>query len=149
MIPAFDRGTGNLPPGIHPAIWDEFETRFGTTPYRRELLDGLRLGLQALEVAGCRRIYVDGSFVTLKRVPGDFDACWDSTGVDLVVLRRLEPALFALRAPRAAQKQRFRGEFFPAATPADLFGTSFLDFFQIDRQGRAKGIVELELGGGP
>ena len=33
-------------------------------------------------MAGCRRAYVDGSFVTAKEVPGDFDGCWEAEDVD-------------------------------------------------------------------
>jgi hypothetical protein len=40
VIPAFDAG-GNLPPGIHPASWDEIVTRYAADTRRRELLDGL------------------------------------------------------------------------------------------------------------
>ena len=29
-----------------------------------------------------RRVYLDGSFVSAKLIPGDFDACWDEDGVD-------------------------------------------------------------------
>lgn len=42
--------------------------------------------------------------------PGDFDACWDTDGVDLDVL---DPVLLDLSNHRAAQRQRFGGELFP------------------------------------
>jgi len=58
------------------------EAAFGTTQWRRQLLSGLRAALEALRVAGCRRAYVDGSFVTAKEVPGDFDGCWEAEDVD-------------------------------------------------------------------
>jgi hypothetical protein len=38
--------------------------------------------LNDLRDAGCKRVYLNGSFVTSKDEPGDFDACWDPTGVD-------------------------------------------------------------------
>jgi hypothetical protein len=40
---------------------------------------------------------------------------------------------------------RFGCEFFPARAIADSAGRSFLNFFQTDRFGQAKGIVRLEL----
>ena len=73
MIPAFDAG-GNLPPGIHPASWDEIVTRYAINARRRELADGLLDALRSLKGAGCRTAYLDGSFVTAKDLPGDFDA---------------------------------------------------------------------------
>ncbi len=45
-------------------------------------MDGLRSALESLEGAGCRTAYVDGSFVTAKELPNDFDACWEEVGLD-------------------------------------------------------------------
>ena len=66
MIPPTDPVTGNLPPGVHEATWDEFLARYGYTPHRLALLAGLKLALDGLRTAGCRRVYVDGSFVMIS-----------------------------------------------------------------------------------
>lgn len=50
---------------------------FGQTPRREQLLIGLLTAIRLLKLARCRTVYVDGSFVTAKPAPGDFDACWD------------------------------------------------------------------------
>ena len=63
MIPQFRRITGDLPPGVHVATWAEFVLRYGYNKRRRHLLNGLERVLQDLRVAGCRRIYIDGSFI--------------------------------------------------------------------------------------
>lgn len=145
MIPGFNETSGNLPPGIHEATWEEMVTRYGTTPRRLYLLAGLKQALEALKVAGCRRVYIDGSFVTAKDDPADFDACWDVAAVNA---EALDPVLLDFRARRAAQKARFGGELFLAHLPADPMGTSFLDFFQRDRHsGEPKGIIAIDLGG--
>ena len=81
MIPVFD-ANGNLPPGIHVATWDELVARFGANAQRQMLLSGLRAALLWLKDAGCLRVYVDGSFVTAKEEPGDYDDCWEVNGVD-------------------------------------------------------------------
>lgn len=120
MIPPFDKG-GNLPPGIHEADWDELETRFSDSARRVELLAGLREALAALREAGCRTVYIDGSFVTAKEEPGDFDACWEPEGVNL---KALDPVLYDFSKARRAQKERYGGEFFPADAPADPTGHS-------------------------
>jgi hypothetical protein len=147
MIPPFEPPTGLLPAGVHEATWEEFVARFGWTSYRLTLLAGLKAALDALRAAGCRRAYVDGSFVTAKETPGDFDGCWEVDGVDLA---RLDPVLKTFANLRAAQKRKYGGELFPADAPADLAGTNFLHFFQRDkRSGAAKGIVAIELGGLP
>ena len=127
-----------MPPGIHVAIWPELAERFGTNQQRREILAGLLRALQALKAAGCRRAYVDGSFITSKEVPGDFDGCWDHTGVDFDAL---DPVLLDFDGHREAQKAKFEGEMFIADAP----GNRFLEFFQIDRNGRPKGIIQINL----
>lgn len=146
MIPSLDPVTGNLPPGIHSATWSEIANRFGGTPHRRNLLEGLRAVLLALKTAGCARVYVDGSFVTAKGQPGDFDGCWEVEGVDVVTLKRVAPLLLDFRDRRKAQKATYGGEMFIADTPADPFGTRFVDFFQRDKEtGEAKGIIAIDL----
>ena len=144
MIPPFTR-TGYLPSGIHPAIWQEFVDRFGWNDHRRELIGGLWIAVDGLHEAGCRVVYVDGSFATAIAIPNDFDACWDPTDVDIPLLADLLPDLFDFANKRAAQKARFRGELFPAFSPANAGGQPFLEFFQFDRDGRPKGIVMLDL----
>lgn len=118
---------------------------FGASLYRQSLLAGLLEAAKLLAAAKCKTLYVDGSFVTSKPFPGDFDACWDSTGVDVSLL---DPVFLDFSNRRAAQKARFRGELFIANAQADLAGNTFLRFFQIDKNtGGPKGIVALDLGG--
>lgn len=144
-IPAFDPDTGNLPPGVHAATWDEIVSRFGRNAERERLLDGLRRAFESLQAAGCGRAYLDGSFVTEKDVPGDFDGCWESQGVDPAAL---DPVLLDFSNRRAAQKAKFGGELFIANAAATPAGTRFLDFFQRDKTtGDAKGILAIDLGG--
>jgi hypothetical protein len=126
--------------GIHVATWPELVERFGINERRREILAGLLRALHALKAAGCRRAYVDGSFVTSKEVPGDFDGCWDHSGVDFDAL---DPVLLEFDGHREAQKAEFEGEMFIADAP----GSRFLDFFQMDRDGRPKGIIQINLTG--
>ena len=143
MIPQFD-ADGLLPPGIHWATWDEVTATFGNTPWRRRLLYGLDMAIDSLRRAGCRTVYIDGSFVTSKEVPNDFDACWEEAGVEPEFL---DPVLLQFDAGRAAQKARYLGELFPASLGATVEGISFLEFFQTDREtGGGKGIVAVDLG---
>lgn len=99
--------------------------------------------MDELRQAGCKTAYLDGSFVTLKEIPGDFDACWDVSDVDP---DQIDPVFFQFENGRASQKARFGGELFPIQLPDDGTGTSFLEFFQIDKNtGDAKGIVAIDL----
>ena len=146
MLPAFD-SEGNLPPGIHICTWEEFVARFGIIPHRLNLISGLKIAMMQLREAGCSTIYIDGSFVTRKLIPGDFDACWDTNGVDVNKLMSIAPTLLKFDAKRASQKAEYRGELFPAEWRAGAAGNRFLEFFQIDRNGNPKGLVAVNLRG--
>ena len=137
---------GFLPPGIHWTDWPEFVQRFGLTTHRNKLIQGLVESSQKLASAGCRAIYIDGSFVTSKEHPGDFDACWDLNNVDV---DNLDPIFFDFANRRAAQKARFFGEWFPADLPNGNSGLTFLEFFQLDKPtGKPKGIIAIALAKG-
>lgn len=141
VLPQFTT-LGLLPTGVfEPEGWAEFVYRFGTNPTRRRLIEGLKDALRLLKNAGCHVVYVNGSFTTAKELPGDFDVCWDTAGVDF---DRLDPIFFKLRHPRTEMKARFGGELFPASAGAGN-GETFLEFFQHDRNGTPKGIVKLDL----
>jgi hypothetical protein len=142
MLPDFDEN-GNLPPGVHEATWYEIVARFGRTDHRQQLLTGLRTALDSLKAAGCKRAYVDGSLITNKEVPNDFDGCWEPDGVDP---ERLDPVLLDFSAGRATQKAKFLGELFIADTTVLGVGRTFLEFFQQDKEtGDPKGIIGIQL----
>jgi hypothetical protein len=133
---------GALPPGIHVGTWDEVVERFGWNERRRLLLDGLRRVLDELARAGCERIWLDGSFVTSKRYPGDFDLVWDLDGVDL---GQLDPVILDLDPPRRAQHDKYAGDILPNVTEGTS-GMPFVEFFQQDSlTGSLRGIVEMRL----
>lgn len=131
-----------LPPGIFDADLSEVEARFVFNKRREELFDGFVNGSAALKLAGCAVLYLDGSFVTDKRTPGDYDVCWDPLNVDD---RKLDPVFLDFANFRQKQKDKFGGEYFPSSSLADGKST-FLDFFQIDKfTGQQKGIVKITL----
>jgi hypothetical protein len=137
---------GLLPPGVHTCSWEELRLRCGSSPYRSSLLSGLLEAAKLLTAAGCQALYIDGSFVTTKPFPGDFDACWDEKGVDSSLL---DPVFFDFKNKRAAQKARFKGELF-LANGLGAPGFTFLQFFQRDKNsGKPKGVVALDLGSLP
>ena len=59
-------------------------------------------------------MYIDSGFVTVKREPGDYDACWDIEGVNV---EALDPVFLDFSKGRTAQKRKYFGEFFPAQMP--------------------------------
>ncbi len=124
----------------------EIAARFGSNGHRLHLLSGLTRAMAALTIAGCESLYLDGSFVTAKELPRDYDACWDATGV---VVAKLDPVFQEFANKRAAQKAKYFGEFFPShnltrVTPRSF--RTFLEFFQTDRDtGDAKGIIGIHI----
>ena len=134
MLPAFDE-RGNLPPGLHRAGWAEFVWRFGCTEHRRALIAGMVRALGNLRRAGCSTVYIDGHLAAAKQHPGDYDGCWDETGVNWNLL---DPVLCNLGDKRKAQKAKYRGELFPAGYPAQPGGETFKRFFQADRGGATR-----------
>ncbi|MCU6603927.1 hypothetical protein OCO53_26165 [Peribacillus frigoritolerans] len=135
---------GNLIQGMHELEWEEFVKCFGNNHRRKGMIIGLRRGLNLLKKAGCKKVYIDGSFVTTKPNPGDFDICWDEEGVDKKELKKIEPLFFVFVNKRKAQKSKFMGEFFPASLKEGK--KCFVDFFQTDKYtGEPKGIVVVDL----
>lgn len=144
MIPECDTD-GNLPPGIHRATWEEVDKAFGTNSVRMQLLSGLYRAAKELQKAGCSTLYIDGSLVTTKDHPGDFDGCWEPAGVDA---EKLDPVLLDFRAKRLAQKVKYGGELFVSSARAEAEPPhrTFLEFFQTDKiTGQPKGIIALDL----
>jgi Family of unknown function (DUF6932) len=150
MIPALISLAGApwavLPPGIHTATLGEIEAAFATNRRRRDLFGGLVSASSSLRIAGCGRLYLDGSYVTAKPLPEDYDACWDPTGIDRV---KLDPVFTNFANKREAQKAKYGGEFFPS-TMQNVPKQAFLDFFQIEKfTGGSKGILLIPLSPDP
>lgn len=145
MLPGTDPTTGYLPPGVHDAPWVEVASRFSANGHRTRLLGGLLAALENLAGAGCRSVLLDGSFVSQKDLPEDYDGAWDTQGVDPY---RLDPVLLDFTNARAAMKSKYLGELFPA-TAAAAPGILYRDFFMKDRNGVPKGVVNIDLGSLP
>ncbi len=145
MIPAIDPRSGYLPPGLHRALWKEIPPAFGANSHRAGLVNGLLLALINLASAGCQIVLLDGSFISTKALPRDYDAAWEPRGVDPALL---DPVLLDFSRGRAAMKTKYGGEFFPA-TGLAAPGVLYRDFFQKDRSGVAKGILQIDLGSLP
>ena len=128
------------PPGIHNVTLNEVKTQFATNPNRQRLFEGFASGFAALQKAGSKEILLNGSFVTDKPNPGDFDCCWNSSGTDV---SKLDPVFLDFTDNRAAQKKKYGGEFFPFGSGVGATDF-FLNFFQKDKHtGKTKGILRV------
>lgn len=145
MIPNFITISGCpwqvLPPGIHDATLNEVYQRFVTNTRRKELYGGLEQGLGNLFKSGCLQAFLDGSYVTDKPIPGDYEVCWDGRYVNPTIL---DPVFLDFSNGREAQKLKYGGEYFPAAMIEGGSGKTFLDFFQNEKlSGNPKGIIRI------
>ncbi len=132
-----------LPPGIHEATFAEVQNCFAYNRHRRCLFDGLISAAKSLKSAGCRRIYLDGSYVSSKPHPSDYDGCWHPADVRL---NELDPVLLDFENGRQKQKLKYKGEFFPYVQVNEPNGT-FVDFFQVEKiTGDRKGILLIAIG---
>ena len=123
--------------------WPAFADRFSWNQRRRFLMGGLYRALQNLKGAGCRAAIIDGSFVTAKDQPGDFDAAFDPNGVNGQLV---DPVLLRHADGRKSMKAKYFGDVFPwGASACQATTIIYLDFFQQDREGRAKGVVLLNV----
>jgi hypothetical protein len=121
----------------------EFKRIFAWNARRRFLFGGLERAMGSLRYAGCRAILVDGSFVTAKEHPGDWDAAFDPVGV---MADRLDPILIKHDDGRRAMRAKYLGDLFPwTALASSTTGSLFRQFFQKDRDGVPKGIIQIQL----
>ena len=143
MIPPFT-STGVLPPGIHVATWEDLTRQFANNTRRKEICEGLRRAALGLARAGCRRLWIDGSFVSARAIPSDWDGCWDPVGVAPALLDSV--LLDFTPGGRHRMKTKYLADLFPSSIQEAQSGLLFVDYFQIDKvTGDLKGIVLLEL----
>ncbi|RSQ72096.1 DUF6932 family protein [Acinetobacter baumannii] len=146
MLPDFQHLSGApwriLPPGEHLATFKEIEQKLAFNAHRKNLFDGLINAAQHLAMAGCQYLFLDGSYVTEKDLPGDFDGCWEVSNVDL---SKVDPIFINLRFGRMEQKRQFGGELFPNVIEGSS-GKIFREFFKNEKHtDKEKGIIVIDL----
>ena len=126
---------GTLSPGEHTLSWESVVSEFGTNEHRRKLLAGLRSALVNFAKAGCSSVLLNGSFVTKKELPGDYDAAWIEDGVDVT---RLDPVLLDHEDGCRKMKEKYSGEFFPSKLKTRS-GKTHGEFFSIRPRWKCEG----------
>lgn len=130
--------------GFHQTSVDEIESMFAYNEKRMEIFTGFVQACLELRKSGCKTVYLNGSFVTTKLNPDDFDACWEMNFPNNLKLNSI------IRncdyRTRQLQKQIYKGEFFPIdLANRNRGGTKWLKFFLRTRLGNKKGILRLSL----
>lgn len=143
-VPPLDE-SGNLPPGVHLATLAEVERVFGHGSPRRDWL--WKKLVEVVEVARTsgkvKRLIIWGSFVTRKEIPGDLDLflVTDANPIQDITSGALPDLLDHERARRRFQADIFwMKESIGTATTQDV-----LDVYQLDRNRRLRGIIEVAL----
>lgn len=147
-LPAF-REDGWLPKGHYAATWQEVALRFGGEPNSRRslVLASLLQWRDAVQGKGMAGLVIlDDSFVSSKEAPGDFDLVFSyDAATELLV--RTDPEARKLTDYQACRRLGFLGDVF--ALPASLLIFSpllgGLDMFDLDRQRKPKGVIEVLL----
>ena len=129
-------------PGIHSLTLDEIENLFVFNEHRKKLFQGLKKALENLVSAGVQDVYIDGSFISEKEVPNDIDGCWLPN--PSTVSSKIDPVLLDFSYSRKKMKEKYGVDFFPANCIEGPSGEPFLKFFQMDRDGKPKGIIKIE-----
>jgi hypothetical protein len=139
VIPSFDTN-GNLPPGVHPATLAEVERKFAHNAKRKELFTGLAGVIKILREANCQEVHLDGSFITTKEEPGDYDLCFEPTG-----LQPTEP-LRAFLANKENRKTEYLGDIF-VRMPEPPYYVDHVRSWQKDGRNDdvVKGILKIDL----
>jgi hypothetical protein len=141
MIPDLTR-EGMLPPGLHETTLREARRRFGSgNAIRERLMMGLSAVVSQARHSGAKRLYLDGSFVTDKKDPGDWDAAllvpvgFNSGSRDAVAL-----------VDRERIKKDYGGDLFVIfEDDADVLEYYVEQVFGHDRAGREKGLLVIRL----
>lgn len=143
MIPPLT-DAGHLPVGIHDCTLEEIRRRFGrTTDTRRRLMKGLEAIVKRARRAGAKHFYLDGSFVTQKSEPGDWDGVlvmpvgWNAAG-----------AWAAFFTDRERIKKDYGGDLFTVMEDdGEVLDHYVREVFATDREGRKKGLLRIRLKG--
>lgn len=139
MIPNLNKN-GYLPAGLHKATLSEIKQRFGSnSEERKELFKGLQSLTQLLRKhkKHIKEFLVNGSFVTDKKVPKDFDC--------ILVIKNG----FDFNSPESKQlmqaKKLFNAHLFIFLEEDKNRYYELMDFFGHDNSFKSKGLVEVIL----
>ena len=128
---------------LHQTIeltYEEFRHHFATNPQRIQQIENSLPFFRTLYSCGCRVVYVDGSFVSIKKNPEDIDLCFDFNPLDAELLEKNFPQFFDVNAMgRIRRDLQCHILYF---TDTD---TRYFDLFELDRNFNKKGLVKLGL----
>ena len=147
-IPAF-RSDNWLPEGHHAATWEEIAVTFGgaADSRRRGVLNRLLAWRDAVRAKGLSgRIVLNGSFISAKESPGDFDLLFLYDEASEAIVQSDAEALALIDPMRC--KAAFGGDVFAYSTRMVKAHPQFFPTDSFDRikfTDIQKGVLEVEL----
>ncbi|HEY4063237.1 MAG TPA: hypothetical protein VGM30_15130 [Puia sp.] len=128
---------------LHETIsltYEEFVHHFGTNDERTQQITNALPFLRTFHSCGCTTVYVGGSFVSTKKIPGDIDLCFDLSGIDEEKIKKSLPEFFDWsQLGRICRDLKCHILYFNEKT------TELLDMLKTDRYDNRKGMVKLDL----
>jgi hypothetical protein len=130
-----------LKPGIHEINLSQVGEKFAYNEKRKMLFENIKQLAHDLKEAGCEKLYLDGSYITGKLEPGDFDACWEPFSKKGAVKHPslLDETEFGVEA----RKDQYNGDIFPRYI--DGYGDRVQHWQHDSRTGQVKGILVIDL----
>jgi hypothetical protein len=129
-----------MPPGIHTVTLAEVEAKFAHNVKRKYLFVGLARVVGILIEANCPEVFLDGSYITKKEEPGDYDLCFEPTGLQPTELLRV------LLSSKENRKAEYLGDIFTRLPVPPYYHDHVAEW---QRDGRnddvVKGILRIDL----
>jgi hypothetical protein len=120
--------------------FQEFVHHFGTNSTRMLQIENSIQFFRIFRGCGCKIVYVDGSFVSKKKIPEDIDLCFDLSDVDPNELTKGFPEFFDINAIGTTHR-----DLHCHILHFDKEDKSLFTMLQYDRQGNPKGLVKLNI----
>jgi hypothetical protein len=121
-----------IPAGTHDVTFPDVVKRFGYTPDRQLMLEGLVYGSQPLKEAEVPFFLLGGRFIR-NEVPRDFDIAWPSAGANTELIKQREPSFMS--GTWKEQKRKYGGE----------FRRDDMQMFHKTRDGKPAGVLRVDL----
>ena len=147
-IPALGEN-GWLPEGHHPAAWEQIADQFGGEPNTRRaaVLSGLLRWRDAVRGKGMGgRLILNGSFISAKAEPGNFDAIFVYDGTSASLIAQDKSALILLDSAHC--KAAYGGDLWAFSEQAIRDFPQFCRVDGFDREKitlRLKGVLEVNI----
>jgi len=119
----------------------EFIQLFGSNDERKKNIENLFTVAAKLKRIGCNTVFVFGSFATQKEFPGDIDACFDISNIDVKIIEKNVSLFDKYERRRYHAYLKVHLPFFKINDADD----ELMQFLKKDKDGNPRGIIKVNL----